>query len=131
MHLNCVYFADIATNGQYLENFPLPTCNTLKSASVAQIKILSAKELINLHYATSKLTIAISKVIYFCPFHFFNPKGEKGLLSLNCLNNQSYHKLLATYTVFQYPSEKKNQPHQIPLKTLPCNANMWTTQALM
>lgn len=129
MHLNCVYFADTATNGEYLENFSLPMCNTLKSASVAYIKIPSAKELTNLHYATSKLTTAISKVIYFC--HFFNPTGKKGLLSMNCQNNQSYHKLLAPYTVFQCPSEKKNQPHQIPLKSLPCNASTWTTQALM
>lgn len=76
-------------------------CATLKSVSVASINIPIAKELINLHYGNSKLTRAISKVIYFCPLHFFNPTGEKRLLSLNCRNNQSYHKLSAPYTMFQ------------------------------
>lgn len=108
IHLNCVYFAHTATNEEYLENFSLPVCNTLKSASVASITIPSAKELINCQYATSKLTTAISKVIYFCPLHVFNPTGEKGLLSLNCQNNQSYHKLLGPYT-FQLSSGKKKK----------------------
>lgn len=63
---------------------------------------------------------------------FFNPTRKKGLLSLNCQNNQSYHKLLAPYTMFQLSlGGGKKKSHQIPLKTLPCHANTWRTQPLM
>lgn len=108
----------------------LPVCNTLTSVSVASVKNPSVKELINLHYGTSKLTIAISKVIYFCPLRFLKPTGEKGLLSLNCQNNQSYHKLSAPYTMFQLSLGEKKKSHQNPLKTLLCHANTWRAQAL-
>lgn len=108
MHLN-FYFAHTATNGEYLGNFSLPVCNTLKSVSVASIKIPSTKELINRHYATLKLTTAISKVIYFCPLHFFSPTGEKRLLSLNCQNNQSLSQAVGSSYVSTVLGEKKKK----------------------
>lgn len=125
--ISAVFTWHVLPQMECLENFSSPVCNTLKSTSVASIKIPSAKELINHHYATSKLTTATSKVIYFCPLHFFNPAGEQGLLSLNCQNNQLSQALGFLHVSTLLGGEKKIS-HHIPPKTLPCHANTWRTQ---